>query len=75
MKHDIQAVAVLGRHKGYQLKQADLTCSSLDELSVINIRRLFANRGNEFMDLSTQKATKGLPNSRLRLINNAVSDR
>ena len=37
-------------HPGYQLKQADLTCSSLSELSVYNIRRLFANRGADFMD-------------------------
>lgn len=31
-----------GAHKGYQLQQADLTCSSLAELTVYNIRRLFA---------------------------------
>jgi hypothetical protein len=33
---------VQGAHKHYQLQQADLTCSSLDELTVYNIRRLFA---------------------------------
>jgi hypothetical protein len=38
----VQAVAVQGAHKHYQLQQADLTCSSLDELTVYNIRRLFA---------------------------------
>ena len=38
----MQAVAVQGAHKHYQLQQADLTCSSLDELTVYNIRRLFA---------------------------------
>lgn len=37
-----QAVAVQGAHKHYQLQQADLTCSSLSELTVYNIRRLFA---------------------------------
>lgn len=39
-----------GQHKGYQLKQADLTCASLDDLTVYNLRRLFANKGSEFMD-------------------------
>jgi len=46
----MKAVAVQGYFKGYQLKQADVTCASLDELSVYNLRRLFANRGSEFMD-------------------------
>lgn len=46
----MKAVAVQGYFKGYQLKQADVTCASLDELTVYNLRRLFANRGCEFMD-------------------------
>lgn len=43
----MQAVAVQGAHKHYQLQQADLTCSSLDELTVYNIRRLFALKVKE----------------------------
>ena len=50
----IQAVAVQGSHPGYQLQNADLTCSTLSELNVYNIRRLFANRGQEFMDRNKQ---------------------
>ena len=46
----LQAVGIRGAHKGYQLKQADLTCSSVSDLTVYNVRRLFANKGNEFMD-------------------------
>ncbi len=49
-----QAVAIQGAHRGYQLKSADLTCSSLSDLSVYNLRRLFANRGFEFMDIGKQ---------------------
>lgn len=54
----IQAVAIQGAHKGYQLKQADLTLASLDEITVYNIRRLFAQRGAEFMDIKTAAAGK-----------------
>lgn len=46
----MKAVAVQGDYKGYELKQADLTCSSLNELTIYNLRRLFSNRGAEFMD-------------------------
>ena len=51
----IKAVAVTGVHAGYQLRTADLTCGNLGELTVYNLRRLFANVGNELMDL--RKAT------------------
>lgn len=40
----VQVVALQGAFRGYQLKQADLTCASLDELTVFNVRRLFALR-------------------------------
>ena len=40
----LQAVALQGPYKGFQLKQADLTCASLAELSIWNVRRLFALR-------------------------------
>lgn len=59
----MKAVAVQGAHKGYQLQAADLTCSAMSELSVYNVRRLFANRGYEAMDLRHQfvgnKPTQG----------------
>lgn len=51
----MKAVAVLGEYKGYQLKQADLTCAKMDELSVYNLRRLFANSGTEFMDTMKER--------------------
>jgi beta-phosphoglucomutase-like phosphatase (HAD superfamily) len=54
----MRAVAVIGPCTAPQLRSADLTVASLDELSVYNIRRLFANRGNEFMDLK-KKFSKG----------------
>ncbi|KAK9816620.1 hypothetical protein WJX72_002844 [[Myrmecia] bisecta] len=54
----MKAVALHGAHRGYQLQQADLTCSSLTELTVYNVRRLFANKGSEFMDLRHQQASQ-----------------
>jgi hypothetical protein len=47
-----------GIYRPHQLKNADITCSSLQELSVINMRRLFANMGSEFMDLQKQAASQ-----------------
>lgn len=47
----LKAVAVQGAYRPHQLKNADITVGSLNELSVINLRRLFANMGQEFMDL------------------------
>ncbi|GBF94240.1 hypothetical protein Rsub_06510 [Raphidocelis subcapitata] len=46
----MKAIGVQGPYRAYQLTNADLTCSSLGELTVYNIRRLFANRGTEMMD-------------------------
>ncbi|KAF8066387.1 PYRP2 [Scenedesmus sp. PABB004] len=48
----MRAVGVMarGRHRS-ALKAADITCGSLSELTVINMRRLFANMGSELMDL------------------------
>jgi len=48
-----------GAYRPHQLKAADITCSSLTELSVINLRRMFANMGSEFMDLQKQHAKNG----------------
>ncbi|GAB4824176.1 hypothetical protein N2152v2_011222 [Parachlorella kessleri] len=67
----MKAVAIQGPLPGYQLKNADLTCSSLGELTVYNLRRLFANRGAEFMDLRKQALGKRPPGRRLR---NATAD-
>lgn len=51
----MKAVAVLGTHPAWKLHAADLTCSNFDELTVYNLRRLFANSGNEFMDVCEQR--------------------
>eukprot|EP00250_Pteridium_aquilinum_P019371 c24404_g1_i1 orf=165-1085(+) len=57
----MKAVALIGSHPAYELTQADLAVSSFSELSVINLRRLFANKGAEFMDLQKQPAEKKPP--------------
>ena len=53
-----------GAHKGWELKQADLTVAGLDELTVYNLRRLFAQRGDEFMDLKTAQVKRKPPQRR-----------
>lgn len=66
-----QAVAIQGHpHKAYQLKAADLTLAALDELTVYNIRRLFAQRGAEFMDIQT--ASVGKPPRQTRTTNGTI---
>ncbi|CAI7824121.1 unnamed protein product, partial [Closterium sp. NIES-54] len=57
----MKAVALIGTHPAYELKQADLAVSSYAELSVINLRRLFANRGHgiEHMELKKQREGQG----------------
>lgn len=67
----MKAVGVLGEHKGYQLQHADLTCSRFSQLTVYNIRRLFANKGSEFMDLRFQYSGNGTAKRR---ITNATMD-
>lgn len=52
----MKAVGVVGSYKHYDLNHADLTCGSMSELSLINVRRLFALDGESFMDLKTQRA-------------------
>ncbi|KAH7387194.1 hypothetical protein KP509_16G010200 [Ceratopteris richardii] len=61
----MKAVALIGSHPAYELTQADLAVSSFSELSVINLRRLFANKGAEFMDLQKQTAEKKPPKRRI----------
>lgn len=55
----MKAVAVHGKFRGYELKQADLTCPSLGDLSVYNLRRLFANRGWDFMEHKLENSVEG----------------
>ena len=69
----VQVVAVQGAHKGYHLQAADLTCSAMSELSVYNVRRLFANRGYEAMDLR-QHIVGTSDKPKKRRIGNAVID-
>ena len=52
--------------QGRHLKQADLSVGSLSELAVFNIRRLFANRGSEFMALQQKAADQPAPKRRIR---------
>ncbi|KAK4718265.1 hypothetical protein R3W88_016603 [Solanum pinnatisectum] len=54
----MMAVALIGAHPAYDLWQADLAIGSFRELSVINLRRLFAYKGSSFMDLEKQIAEK-----------------
>ena len=70
----LQAVAIQGAHPGYRLKQADLTCCNMMELSVYNLRRLFANRGNEFMDADKLFTGEQPPDARWPRISSALVD-
>ncbi|KAK1367492.1 5-amino-6-(5-phospho-D-ribitylamino)uracil phosphatase, chloroplastic [Heracleum sosnowskyi] len=63
----MKATALIGSHPAYDLVQADLAVSSFNELSVINLRRLFANRGATFMDLEKQITEKTLQRRKLRV--------
>ncbi|KAF7830886.1 5-amino-6-(5-phospho-D-ribitylamino)uracil phosphatase, chloroplastic [Senna tora] len=61
----MMAVALIGAHPAYQLGQADLTVANFSELSVINLRRLFANKGSTFMELQKQIIEKAPPKRKL----------
>lgn len=61
----MMAIALIGAHPAYELVQADLAVASLSELSVINLRRLFAHKGSNFMDLQKQLIEKSPPKRRL----------
>ncbi|XP_031380757.1 5-amino-6-(5-phospho-D-ribitylamino)uracil phosphatase, chloroplastic [Punica granatum] len=63
----MMAVALIGAHPAYDLEQADLTVASFHELSVINLRRLFANKGSTFMDLQKQITEKAPPKRKLTI--------
>lgn len=61
----MMAVALIGSHPAYDLVQADLAVASFNELSVINLRRLFAHKGSTFMDLQKQITEKSPPKRKL----------
>lgn len=61
----MRAVAVQGAHRAYQLQNADLTVASLAELTVYNLRRLFANNGLHHMDLAQDRVGSTPPRRRL----------
>ncbi|CAO2825784.1 unnamed protein product [Amaranthus hypochondriacus] len=61
----MMAVALIGAHPAYDLVQADLAVASFSELSVINLRRLFAHKGSNFMDLQKQIVEKSPPKRKL----------
>lgn len=61
----MMATALIGAHPAYDLVQADLAVASFNELSVINLRRLFANKGSTFMDLQKQIIEKSPQRRRL----------
>lgn len=71
----MRAVAVLRTHTAPDLRAADLTIGSMAELSVYNLRRLFANQGTEFMDLRKAPAEEGPPRRRLRHATNDEDER
>uniref|UniRef100_A0A0E0HA39 Haloacid dehalogenase-like hydrolase (HAD) superfamily protein n=1 Tax=Oryza nivara TaxID=4536 RepID=A0A0E0HA39_ORYNI len=49
----------------YELVQADLAIAKYSELSVINLRRLFAHKGLSFMDLQKQIIERSPPKRKL----------
>ncbi|KAG6599953.1 5-amino-6-(5-phospho-D-ribitylamino)uracil phosphatase, chloroplastic-like isoform X1 [Cucurbita pepo subsp. pepo] len=63
----MMAIALIGAHPAYDLVQADLAVGSFNELSVINLRRLFANKGSTFMELQKQSAEKAPSKRKLRI--------
>ncbi|KAJ0978407.1 hypothetical protein J5N97_013881 [Dioscorea zingiberensis] len=63
----MMVVARIGTHPAYELVQADLAVASFSELSVINLRRLFAHKGSSFMDLQKQIIDKSPPKRKLMI--------
>ncbi|KAG9158583.1 hypothetical protein Leryth_025901 [Lithospermum erythrorhizon] len=63
----MMAIALIGAHPAYHLRQADLAVASFNELSVINLRRLFAHKGSAFMELEKQIIEKAPPKRKLTI--------
>ncbi|XP_006655033.1 5-amino-6-(5-phospho-D-ribitylamino)uracil phosphatase, chloroplastic [Oryza brachyantha] len=61
----MMAIALIGAHPAYELVQADLAIAKYSELSVINLRRLFAHKGISFMDLQKQIIERSPPKRKL----------
>ncbi|KAA8498512.1 5-amino-6-(5-phospho-D-ribitylamino)uracil phosphatase, chloroplastic [Porphyridium purpureum] len=60
--HEIsmKAVAMVQAYKAFELRSADVTVSSFDQLVVLNVRRLFSEAGYERMDPQTQTEVQQL---------------
>lgn len=70
----MKAVAVArpgGHTAGWQLRSADVTVTSFSQLSLYNVRRLFANTGYEVGDLCKEVSGKKPNKPRVR---NATAD-
>uniref|UniRef100_A0A1J3IHA0 Phosphorylated carbohydrates phosphatase n=1 Tax=Noccaea caerulescens TaxID=107243 RepID=A0A1J3IHA0_NOCCA len=63
----MMAVGLIGAHRAYDLVQADLAVANFYDLSVINLRRLFANKGSTFMDHEKQIIEKSPPKRKLTI--------
>ncbi|XP_047316172.1 5-amino-6-(5-phospho-D-ribitylamino)uracil phosphatase, chloroplastic [Impatiens glandulifera] len=61
----MMAVALIGAHPAYDLGQADLTVGSFNELSVINLRRLYACKDFTFMEPQKQIIERSPPRRKL----------
>lgn len=57
----------------YDLVQADLAVASFNDLSVINLRRLFAHKGPRFMDLQKQAIEDSRPRRKLTISSDSQS--
>ncbi|XP_013603031.1 PREDICTED: uncharacterized protein LOC106310351 [Brassica oleracea var. oleracea] len=63
----MMAIGLIGAHRAYDLVQADLAVGNFYELSVINLRRLFANKGSTFMEHEKQIIEKSPPKRKLTI--------
>ncbi|KAI9110877.1 hypothetical protein K1719_018315 [Acacia pycnantha] len=61
----MMAVALIGTYPAYHLGQADLAIAGFSELSVINLRRLFVNKGSSFMDMQKEFIENAPPKRKL----------
>ena len=66
LKPCVQRLTDIGKCR-YDLGQADLAVAGFNELSVINLRRLFANNGSTFMDMQKQIVEKSPPKRKLTI--------
>ena len=53
-EHDMRSVALVGAYPRYELLAADISASSVDEFTALNIRRLFGERIYDQPELETQ---------------------